>query len=698
MRPNYVAWLAPALFTVWLFFVLTTFFMVQKPFVGAHALAAGRTILDLMVASWVVLVSLGLGLGLLRLLLPETLSRLKVTVLGTGLGLGLLGLLSLAIGLVGLFRPAITYSLMVVLSLGLLGWLWRQKPGWLPALIDPPRPWMILYLGFIALLTLLLALLPPADWDGLFYHLTGPKLYLQAGRITGGMDVPHFNFPSLMEMLFAWAMLLRGDVAAKLLHTSFALLLAGLVYLIARRWLDPKAGWPAVIILASMPLLVTLGSWAYNDLALAFYQLASVYSIINYQLAVNKEREAGIQTGSSLWRNRSWLILSGLFAGLAMGMKYTSFVTPLVVVLIIAYYVSRIAYYRVLFDLSIFSGAAFLVAFPWYLKNWMLTGNPVYPFLSGVFGGQFWDGFRAEWYAGAGTGIGWDPGKLLALPWLLTLGVYDANYWDGRTGPLWLLFLPLIIFLAWPGMRRRLELEVQPVALAALLVYSLAHFGFWALGVIWSQPLFQSRLLLPGLVGLVPLAGWAWLQLPKFDLPQFSVSRFVNIAVALTLVLTVIDLTLLTQEKIDPLPYLLGQESRETHLTRRLGAYYVAMQEINQKLPAEARIVFLGEPRSYYCQKDCRPDSILDEFPHLVYRYGTAEAIAKAWQAAGITHVLVYRAGVDLGLKGDPETVGQEVLSTLQEKYWREMIDVVGAYQVYELVGTDLQIERSVQP
>jgi hypothetical protein len=337
----------------------------------------------------------------------------------------------------------------------------------------------------------------------------------------------------------------------------------------------------------------------------------------------------------------------------------------------------------------LFSAVTWLVASPWYIKNWVFTGNPVYPFLSGVFGGQFWDSFRAAGYAAAGTGLGWQPGKLLALPWLLTLGVYDVNYWDGRTGPLWLLFLPLILLLALPAFRRRLAIEVRPGVVMALLVYSLAHFGFWSLGVIWSRSLFQSRLLLPGLVGLVPLAGWAWLHLLKFDLPQFSVSRFVNIAVAFVLVLTVIDLSLFTTEKIDPLPYLTGQESREAYLTRRLGAYYATMQAINQSLPAEAKIVFLWEPRSYYCQRDCRPDSILDEFPHLVYQHATAEAIVQAWREAGITHVLVHRAGLQFILDDSPETIDQQLLNRLEENYWRKVIDVAGVYQVYQLVGAD---------
>ena len=58
----------------------------------------------------------------------------------------------------------------------------------------------------VMILALTLALLPPTSWDGLFYHLTGPKLYLQQGAIRPGPDIPHLNFPSLMEMNFLLAM------------------------------------------------------------------------------------------------------------------------------------------------------------------------------------------------------------------------------------------------------------------------------------------------------------------------------------------------------------------------------------------------------------------------------------------------------------------------------------------------------------
>jgi hypothetical protein len=386
---------------------------------------------------------------------------------------------------------------------------------------------------------------------------------------------------------------------------------------------------------------------------------------------------------------------------MAMGLKYTGFVTPVVIVALISWYAVRripdgFDFKTLLLNLAVFFLAALLVALPWYVKNWTFTGNPVYPFLSSLFDGRYWDSFRAGWYSAAGTGIGWRPGTLLALPMLLTLGVRDVNYWDGRTGPLFLLFLPLILLYglsryrhnASPSLtRERSENGARPIALGPLLVYALAQFVFWTLGVIWSHSLWQSRLLLPGLVALAPVVGWLWSELPGFDLPQFSLSRFANVVIGLTLALTLIDTGLMTL-KINPLPYLIGAETRDEYLTRRLGAYYAAMQQINERLPSDAVVVFLWEPRSYYCQRDCRPDSILDQLAHDQYVYGNASRIIEVWKRAGITHVLLHRQGLSFVKSEGTETLYQpaiEQLVSMENQYFEEVFDVAGAYQVYSL-------------
>jgi 4-amino-4-deoxy-L-arabinose transferase-like glycosyltransferase len=672
-------WGAVVFIVLWTFFVLGSFFAVQKPFSAANAQAALRSLLDLAAAGWIALLALTIGTRLLRAGLKTELSPLESAILGTGLVFGALGLLGLALGLAGLLQPIVIYGLTIALSAAAAPQairLFRRWKGWRPA-NRPPRL-IAIYLIVLALLALAVALLAPTDWDGLFYHLTGPKLYLEAGRITGGIDIPHLSFPALMEMLYAWAMLLRGDVAAKLLHALFGLLLAGLVALTARRFLGRRAAWPAVVVLTSMPMVGTLAGWAYNDLALAFYQLAALYA---YLKSANQQID-----------KRRWLALSGVFAGLAMGLKYTAFVAPLVLAGFVLWrslrnpqHTTRNTQYAPRHTLSAivaFSLPAVLVALPWYAKNWTLTGNPLYPFLYELFDGRFWDAFRADWYSAAGTGVGLQPGTLLALPWLLTLGVRDMNYWDGRTGPLFLLALPLLLFYGLFRFRRRDA--NRPAALDPLLIFALAQFAFWTVGVIWSRSLWQSRLLLPCFAALAPATGWLWTELPRFDRPRFSVSGFARLAVGLTLLLTLIDATLLTLQ-IDPLPYLIGAETREAYLTRRLGAHYAAMGRINTELPADATVVFLWEPRSYYCQRDCRPDSILDAFPHLVHQYRSAGEIARAWQREGVTHVLVHRAGLQFVLNETPDKIDVDLLAELESRHLEKLFDVGGAYDLYAL-------------
>ncbi|MCA9947410.1 MAG: glycosyltransferase family 39 protein, partial [Anaerolineales bacterium] len=543
------------------------------------------------------------------------------------------------------------------------------RPPRSPRLNLPTRG-ITIYLLIVLGLALILALLPPTDWDGLFYHLKGPKLYLAAGRIVGGIDIPHLSFPALFEMLFTLAMGLRGDIAAKLLHFSFIPWLMALVYLISTGFFATEAcpehgrrnteekekssqisapsvankqnGWTAVLVLISMPMVLNLGAQAYNDLPLAFYQVAALVALLRW-----RQNE---QTG--------WLILSGTFAGLSMGLKYTSFVTPLLLAGFVVWHfwnrekrnnpqsastppqrLRASALKNSLPPLLILTAATTLIALPWYLKNWAFTGNPVYPF---VFGGQFWDDFRAAAYAGTGTGLGFDPIALLRLPHDLILGLNDASQ-DGQPGPLFLIFLPAVLVYAFSKWKKGEGVE-RPFNL--LLIFVLAQYIFWMFGVIFSAGLWQSRLLLPAFVALSPVIAWIFDDLARWDHPQFSLRRFVRLVIILALAFNLVG-QLLNWLPGVPLTYVAGNASRDEILTHWLGSHYTAMQGINEQTPPDAIVLFLYEPRSYYCNRDCRPDSILDTFAHLEYLHNDANGIAQALRSEGVTHLLLFETGYE---------------------------------------------------
>lgn len=661
-------WPLIALFIIWLAFCVSSFFVVNRPFdvtLGARIgnmleglafspPALGRALLDVGAAAWITIAAMGVGLQCWRWLSLDGHDGLATLLFASGIGFGALGLLTLILGVAGI--SARLPSLIILALLTVL-----TAPRLLTFLPDLPRNrpprlltlYLVLALGMVASLTLL----PPTSWDALFYHLKGPKLYLQAGAIQPGIDIPHLNFPSLVEMLFLLAMQIRGDVSARLLHLVFALLLGGMVYLLARGTLKVKNAWLTLLFLFSTPLVLVLAAWAYNDLALAFYATAALYTFMRWD-ETNNDR---------------WLVACGSLAGFLMGIKYTSVVIVIFLGIAILWRLRQQQKQDMKTFLYFLVPAVALVA-PWLLKNWLFTGNPLYPFL---FGGRFWDGFRAAGYSEAGSGLGLDPVALLRLPYDMTLGYADASQ-EGTIGPFYLLFLPLLLFYGFSGARKR-----TPRALRFLLLYALFSYLFWAFGVITSSALYQARLVLPGVVALCPVLAWIMEDLSRYDHPQFSLRRFLNL-----LLIFVVALLLLNQFAswlhINPIPYLSGTETRSTFLQRTLGPHYQIMETINRRLPSDAAVQFLWEPRSYYCDLDCRPDAILDRFDHTIFLYQDSESIADAWRADGLTHVLIFEAGLNFLLNAGAD-IDREILQSLTDDHMIAIDTPNNAYSLYRL-------------
>jgi hypothetical protein len=656
-----------ALFVLWLFAVLAAFYVVQKPFTPETAQAIARSALDVATAALLMGLGAALGRRILIWLGLDDLGLGDLLWLAPGLGLGALGLVTFGLGLAGAWRRAVVYGVMVVvaalLARDILA-LARRASVWRPQLAV--GMWGRRYLLVTLALTLLLALAPPTSWDGLFYHLTGPALYIDRRAITPlDVNIPHLAFPSLMEMLFGLAMLLRGDVVAKLLHFTYGLLLAVLVYRLSRRWQGPKAAGWSLLLLVAMPMVAVLAAWAYNDLALAFYQLAALYGLLAY-------------AESERW---GWLLVAGLLSGLALGLKYTAFPLPLVG---LAYLLSQPRQrWR---GVAVFALLTSLVAAPWYLRNWAFTGNPVYPFL---FGGRNWDAFRSAWYAHAGTGIGWHPLRIMALPATMTLGLRDVNYYDGRMGPLFLALAPVLVWLSvwtWRGEAGPRASKGKRHVFALLGGFALVYAVTWTLGVIQSRALFQARLFLPGFVALIPLLAESLVQLPVLDHPGFSISAFVRLTVGIVLALALVNQALEVL-RLDPLGYLIGYESRSGYLRRVLGDHYRAMEGLEGTVPEDGRVLFLWEPRGYYSPRRAQPDAILDNWAHLSHRYPTEAQIATHLRKEGYTHVLLNEWGLNFVIQEDESPLPGEDVDRLQaftEEYLN-LVETKGSYRIYEL-------------
>ncbi len=363
-----------------------------------------------------------------------------------------------------------------------------------------------------------------------------------------------------------------------------------------------------------------------------------------------------------------------------MGVKYTGVILPITLALLIALGVRHEGPKETVQTLLLFGALTIVVASPWYLKNLFFTGNPFYPFF---FGGTYWDEFRAWWYSRAGTGLAFTaPWRLLVAPLEITvLGIQGTENYDATIGPILLTVVPLLA-LVW----RKIASEERRVIGYALLV-CLIQYLFWLYGVAQSALLVQTRLLFPIFALLALLAGYTVDKLALLTRRAFSLQWFVTTVLLLALGLNAVS-SALHFISDSPLPYLTGFESKESYLTRHLGLYYTTVVHINENLSPSAKILFLWEPRSYYCQRDCWPDALLDKFKHLTYKYHDAEGIAEYLHREGVTHLLLSQTGLEYILEArfDPITPDDvTTLTTLQEGHLRLIHDEGGAYLLYEL-------------
>lgn len=619
------------LFLLWTGIILSAYYVVQKPGLLNAFTGLAATLWTLAVAALLLFNAYSLGTRILSWLGPAATEHVDRLLLALGIGLGVLGFLGLIFSATQLARVPVFFS--VLFGSTLIFVMSKDLEKLLTDLKSFATYWNLsfsqynlfskLALFLLFTFSFLLTLVPPFEaFDALLYHLAQPARVLQDGGLRA-VDIPPFWFPNLTENLYLWALALGSERATQILHFAWGALSAFLLWRWAVKAWGVEIGRKALLLLIAMPSLPMLASWAYADMALVFYAIATLYAVAIHRSTNEQE----------------WLRVGGIMAGLAMTVKYTSFTVPLTGGLLILLWQSK-SFSRAVVQAARFSFLALLVALPWYARNAIFMGNPFYPF---VFGGRYWDGFRAEWYAGPGTGIGWNPLELLLLPLNVTLGHRDQIFFDGRMGPLFLILAP---FTLWILLSRARPDSEQGLSLQSIGLFAAVSFAAWTFGVINSISLWQSRLLFPALIPFAIPTALGWDTLKDFDSTRFRVSFFVNMVVAVVIALTVFDHGMFVLQR-NPLAVALGAQSREQYIAR-VNPSYAALMQTMDKLPTNAHVYNLFEPRSYGLPRNTQPDAINYNFSHDLYLYETPERIVEHWKTARYTHILVYERGLSL--------------------------------------------------
>jgi len=581
------------------------------------------------------------GLGVLGRVgcLPAGVAARMVFGAATGLGAAVLAVLVL--GVCGLAHTWLLAALLLAFGLSGLS----ESRRWVRAAADSARSvrpgltagkavWAVLLVFFAINLTR--GFEPPWEYDALEYHLGAPAQWHRANRITFLRDNVYSNMPFHVEMLYFLSMRLRGtpeDGAAlgKLLNCCMAFLTALGLRAALARLCRPLAGDAAAAIYYTWPGVTLYSGMEYVEIAQQFYGVLALWALA---MACVREPE---QPG-----RRRWLALCGVMTGFALGVKYPSAVfvlAPALAATVILGLVRRLPVRETCFDAALVTVLALALWSPWLIRNAVNTGNPVYPLLYSVFGGKDWTPLQeARWqsrHSPADTRLPQLPAKVWAF-----LSAPE----DGIGSEMLFLFAPFAVLAG----RRCAGLALSTAGYAAYAVlawFYLTHQAdrflapvvpmLAALGGMGLAGL-PDRLRRPGVAALLVLAVAGPSRLVNYALFERSLGSFLGESPALFF-----------QSKAPQFRY--GFE---------------AMQFLNDErnVPADARVLFFPEARTFWCRRHVIANTPFDRslLEEAAAAAQTPDDLAQALRRAGVTHVLVNLAEVDrLLATGDFEYQGR---------------------------------------
>jgi hypothetical protein len=610
----------------------------------------------------------GLGLSLAKLLKVDRASGF------VHVGLGLAALLTLSHG-AGV--------------LGLLGGSWGTFVAWL--LLAPGLALIVLHSrraqaalreagppyppGFLASrytipgllaagVMLAAACLPPGvvwrsefgGFDSLSYHLQLPKEWLLAGRIETLPHNVYSGLPSYLEAAFTHVAWLRkpsltGEapgvldhagqslIAAQLLHAMLGLLAtfaaARVAYLVARRvGADVPVAQSAAGITFSLLLLtpwtLVTGSLSYNEQGVAFFAACVALVLLSDLSAVRRT------------------VLVAICVGIAASIKPTAMLfvgVPAGIVLLVQ--VRREGAAGAAKAVAMGCLVGLLTLAPWMVRNYVATRNPVFPFAASVFtntqqGTGWWNAEQVDRFKRSHTFTGSinDRLKLTVAP--------DHNdpvrpSWRGVTNPQWglLIIAGVLATLVCCVLSHRRDPVTRTLA-TALLVTLVVQLPLWLFATH-----IQSRFLLP--LALPCVLGLALL----FALTRSAPPRaLLGIALLLTQSLFFIRALIIEHER-GPAFALLATPTDFAGLPPdpRMPASELSPQSyINRELPADARVLLLGDATPLYFARTTLYATTYDTNPLFTLptvKHDDPSTWSPALRTAGVTHVLVNLGELD---------------------------------------------------
>lgn len=580
------------------------------------------------------------GRFLLRRIKIE-LGPLDDLLFAVALGVGVLSLAMLILGLLGGLHPAAV--LLLPVSLGLLAHReWRDLPrlsvqavGYMQRRSGDRLLWILGIAVFAAVVVfmLLYALAPPVDFDALMYHLRVPQQFLDHRRIYLPSDNLHVSRVGLVHMLYLPLLALSSSVGPATLSAVLAVLLGLAVFAFCARLLDGNTASLSLGLLWGTTTILLVAISPRVDVSLTLYLFLAHYALL-------------VALARPEWRKL--FLLAAAFLGFAVGLKLTAL--PYIAGL--GPLIAWIAFHRTrtvansLQSLALF-GLCFMAAvLPWLMKNWMLLGAPLHPFLAApvlqpwlrpLFGGASWpsgvnpDVLNFIWELRAPFNLR----DAFFAPSRLTIETEGAYQYVNPA----LLLLPLgLVFVR----NRTLNWLLLPVLIFMVIV-------------LVALPSPNLRYLIPAAIPTTIVVAHAMVGISERLLSKQTAHVLVVALTSLALVPTALMVRdWLTWTRAAG--HFVGAVSAADYISDSLGSEYLEVIRLTDtELPADSRIVMVFEARGYYFKRSVLQDNKMTNWRLI----SSAIDDENCLESVGVSHVLLgagtLRHLVRAGL--DPEVV-----------------------------------------
>lgn len=609
----------------------------QNSFVGWRHLA--QRIPIILYAAYIFISAYSLGRLLLRgMKLQRSFDIASHTALAGSLGLAVVSLVTLDLGYFGILsRTLFGILLFVPIAVEIYLWFKERKAKQSQESVERSKSFRILLAGCIIFLIpmLLGAMLPSTDFDVKEYHLEGPKEYFLAGRVHFLPHNVYTSFPFLTEMLTLCGMVLTNDwftgaLVGKTILMMFAPLTALGVFAVGKRVANSTAGLLGALVYLSTPWVYRISIIAYTEGAMCCYVIVTLLALLSWL-------DAAKDSDSSASQRRSLTLLLGLLSGCAIATKYPGLVMvaiPVALTLLVTVILCKFPLRESMIMAGIYILGGLVAFGPWVIKNSLETGNPVYPLMYSVLGGEDWDEeLNEKWKAGHAR-----PSPVLKPPVEMAQEL-KKNVVDVALGSVWqspLMFglAPLAFFCR--KREKRFWIVVGAAATLLTVWYTLTHLidRFWV-------PVLPVTAVLSGIAWVV-VYDYFHTEQHRNPLAQLLIGKSITCLFIVTLVY---NFAFMTTDASGYNAYLIDYDvAREQVKPDSLRIAENAMK------PGD-RVLFVGEAMVFDADYDYRYNTVFD---HSLLEKWTSRKLGKnEWELLseqeindkfrqeGITHILV---------------------------------------------------------